>query len=117
WMNPDTHRTTAVSNARLAELCRGLLAIAVEGEPVQYQINRLPTGWVVELVNNRGVAKQKDQAAVVDPTAVARVILKPRFPCVAIKAWRAGASYPGGAQVTVEVGPGATEFVEFVAAP
>jgi hypothetical protein len=117
WVNPATGRPTALSNARLQKLCRELLPITVEGDAVQYQINRLPAGWVIELVNNRGVAKQKDRPAVTDPTAVARVRLTARFPCESINAWRSGRTHSGSDSVKVEIGPGMTEFVEFVSRP
>ncbi len=114
WANPATGRSTVISNERLEQLSREVLPIAVEGDPVQYQINRLPGGWVIELVNNRGVAKKKDQPAVIDTTAVARVTLKPRITCGAIKERRSGRVHPATDPVTVEIGPGATEFVEFL---
>jgi hypothetical protein len=112
WTNPSTARPAAVSNERLARLCRELLPVTVEGDAVQYQVNRLPTGWAVEIVNNRGVSKKKDEPAVTDPSAVARVTLRPRIRCASIKEWRSGRDYSPTASVELEVGPGATAFLQ-----
>ncbi|MBL9127665.1 MAG: hypothetical protein JNL97_08460, partial [Verrucomicrobiales bacterium] len=68
----QTGRPAAVAPARLAALARELAPIEVAGDPVQYLFNRTPTGWVVGLVNNRGVSKRGNTPAVVDPTARAR---------------------------------------------
>lgn len=116
WINPDTGRSAAISNDVLARLCHDLLPIEVTGDAIQYQINRTPAGWVVELVNNRGVVKHKDQPAVTDPTAIVRVTLKPRVTYSAIRAWRSGQTYEITSPIVIDVGPGATEFVEFVLA-
>ncbi len=114
WKHPATGRPAAISNERLARLCEEVLPIAVEGDAIQYQINRLPNGWVIELINHRGVSKKKDQPAVTDPAAVAQVTLKPRMSCGASRAWRSGRIQPSGESVAVEIGPGAVEYVEFV---
>lgn len=115
WTNPETQRPAAVPNEVLAKLAAEYQPIEVAGDAIEYQINRTPKGWVVELINNRGVAKKRDQPAVVDPTAIARVRLIPRFKCSGIEAWRSGRSLDADGAVEVAVGPGATEFVEFVA--
>jgi hypothetical protein len=113
WTNPATDRPTAISNDRLARLCRDVLPIAVEGDAVQYQVNRIPSGWVLELVNNRGVSKKKDQPAVTDAAAVAHVTLRPRMPYTTATEWRSGRVHKPGEPIEVEIGPGATEFVAF----
>jgi len=112
WTNPKTGRPGAVSNERLARLAAEYLPIAVEGDPVQYQINRNAKGWVVELVNNRGVAKQPDRPAVVDGKATARVTLRPGFDVREARVWHLRAPHPLSEPFTVTVMPGSTLFVE-----
>ena len=34
------------NNVDFASLCEELLPITVEGDPIEYQINRVPAGWV-----------------------------------------------------------------------
>lgn len=114
WNHPETGKPAAISNDTLASLCRDLMPIGIEGDEIQYQINRTPAGWVVELVNNHGVKKQKDQPAVTDPAAVARVSLEPRVKCAAIREWRSGRLHETTGPVSVAVGPGGTEFIEFI---
>lgn len=115
WTNSVTGRPAACSNDRLGALARQYLPIEVTGDPVQYQINRTPAGWVVELINNRGVLKQPDQPAATDATAVARVRLQPRTACSSAKEWRSLKTHDRPGAVEVELGPGAIEFVEFTA--
>lgn len=114
WENPDTGRPAAISNARLAELVEELLPVAVSGDPVQYQINRNAAGWVVELVNNDGVIKQRDTPAVVDPTRALSVTLTPRARVREARQWTADGAVPIPAPYTVDVPSGETRFVEFV---
>lgn len=115
WTNPGTGRPAAVSNDRLARLRDELLPVAVAGGPVQYAVNRLPDGWVVELVNNAGAAKKPDQPAVTDPAAVACVTLTPRTPWASATEWRSGKTHPAAEPITLELGPGATAFIELTA--
>jgi hypothetical protein len=68
---------------------------------------------VVEVVNNRGVAKKPDAPARVDPQAMARVSLKPAVPCRAAREWRSGREHPNPAAIQVDLGPGKSEFIEF----
>jgi hypothetical protein len=113
WINPMTGRSTAISNDRLQSLSQQALPIEISGDPVEYQINRIPNGWVVELINNQGVIKRPDQPAVTDAAAVVRVRLKPRVPCQSAREWRSGRTHDNPGSIDVEVGPGAVEFVEF----
>jgi hypothetical protein len=92
------------------------LPVEISGDPVQYQINRVPNGWVVELINNAGIIKHPDQAALADPTAVVRVRLKPRMACQSGREWRSLRTYDKPTLIDVELGPGAIEFVELTAA-
>jgi hypothetical protein len=115
WTNPATDRSAAISNKRLAELNAEYLPIAVTGDPVQYQVNRTPQGWAVELVNNRGVVKKPDQPAVVDPNGLARIQLRPRVPIHSACQWTTDGDTELNPAPTfpVTIGPGETVFVEF----
>jgi uncharacterized integral membrane protein len=113
WLNPDTGRPAAISEERLDGLVRECLPVSVEGDPIQYQVNRTGRGWVVELVNNRGVKKKPDEPAVIDPKAVARVTLRLKEPFASATTWRGGRTFPKPETLRLELGPGATEFVEY----
>lgn len=113
WKNPKTGRTTVISNNRLKALCRKHLPIIVEGDPVQYQVNRNKRGWVIELVNNSGVIKFPAKPAVMDPERIARVTLRPKFDAASAREWISGRAWKAGDTVSVEVPPGGTAFVEF----
>ncbi|HXP61951.1 MAG TPA: hypothetical protein VN829_15755, partial [Dongiaceae bacterium] len=116
WINPVTGRPAAISNDRLRDLAQQYLPVQVSGDPIQFQINRTPTGWVVELINNRGVIKKPNEPAVTDATAVARVRLKPRMTCQSTREWRSLRRHDNPAVVEVELGPGAVEFIELTPA-
>ncbi len=113
WTNPVTRRAAAVSNARLAALREECLPVKVTGDPIEYQINRTPSGWMIELINNQGVVKFRDKPAVVDPTAVARVRLEPKMACRRAVEMRANRVHENSRVLDVVLGPGGTEFVEF----
>jgi len=113
WTNPVTSRTTAISNARLAQLARECLPLEISGDPIQYQIARTSRGWMVELINNSGVTKQKDQPAIVDAHAVARVTLKTSFPWKTAAELRSDRSHVNSGALKLEIGPGSVEYVEF----
>ena len=83
------------------------------GDAIQYQINRTAAGWVIELVNNTGVAKKPDQPATVDPAAVARVVLRPRGDYREARQWRTDRAFPPGDPIVIDVDPGANAFVEW----
>jgi hypothetical protein len=112
WTNPATRRATAISNEHLSRLAAKLLPVEITGDSIQYQINRTSTGWVIELVNNRGVIKQIDQPAQIDPKAIAHVQLKLAFRCYYAKEWRSQRSHENPRALQVDVPPGSTEFVE-----
>lgn len=113
WTNNVTGRPAAISNARLAQLTQERLPIEISGDPIQYQINRTSRGWIVELINNAGVVKKKDQPAVIDSTAVARVRVKLKRPCESATELRAGRVHDNPGVLSLEISPGAVEFVEF----
>lgn len=114
WTNPATGRSAAISNERLAKLSNELLPIEIAGDPVEFQINRLPKGWVVELINNNGVIKKPDQPAVIDATTKARVHLRLKSKCQLAQQWRSGKKVQQPGAVDLELGAGASEFVEFI---
>ena len=113
WINPATGRTTAISNRRLAELTRECVPITIEGDAVQFQFNRTGRGWVVELINNRGVSKKPDQAAAVDSEAVAHLRLRPKGRFNFVREWRSGQSFDGLEEVQLTIEPGGIRYVEF----
>ena len=114
WTNPATGRPAAIANSRLQRLINEALPVTVSGDPIQHQINRTATGWVIELINNAGVAKRPDQAASTDPNAIARVVVKPKFRCASIREWRSNRSYQPSDKIRVETGPGQSQFIEFM---
>ncbi len=112
WVNPTTGRSAAIPDSRLIRL-KQLLPIEVSGDPIEYEINRIADGWVIELINNRGVTKSGDKPAIVDPNAVAYVHLHSRFRARSAMLWKAGASFKAPRDLDVAIGPGATEFVQY----
>lgn len=114
WTNPATGRPAAISNARLAQLAQDSLPIKISGDAIQFQINRTSQGWLLELINNAGVIKRKDQPAVVDPGAIARVRLKAKSPCQSATSLRANQRQQNPGEFEIAIEPGAVEFVEFV---
>ena len=115
WINPKTGRTTAISDEELKRVISRFQPIAVTGDPVQYQINRNESGWVVELVNNKGVSKKPDQPALIDFQSVAHVRLKPLFQCVSAQTWHSQRTFENPREIQVTLQPGSSDFVEFVA--
>ena len=113
WSNSATGRSALISDSRLQRLAREALPVEVSGDPIQYEINRIPKGWVVELINNAGVSKKPDQPAVIDPSASARVVLRPRIRYASAREWRSNRSYTKLDPLKLEVGPGQSAFVEF----
>lgn len=114
WINPKTGRSTAISDRVLKRTARMFQPIDIIGDPVQYQINRTESGWAVELVNNRGVIKKPAQPAVIDSPAVAHVLLKPARRCLSAVEWHSRRTYERPTQIEVTLGPGSSEFVEFI---
>ncbi len=112
--SPITGRSLAISEVRLRRLVHEVLPLEVTGDPIQYQVNRGPTGWVVELVNNAGVAKRPDQPATTDPQAVAHVVVRPRVPWRSAREWRTGQAYAHPAEIRLAVGPGQSRFLELL---
>jgi hypothetical protein len=114
WTNPATGRPTAISHERLTRLVADLSPVAVEGDLIQYQVNRTRRGWVVELVNNAGVSKQPDQPAAVDPQRIARVTLRPRMPIQSATEWRSGRTLAADQPLQLMIPPGRSAYVELI---
>lgn len=112
--NPATGRPAAIADARLQAVLRDHMPVDVEGDPVGYQINRLPAGWVVELINNEGVRKTPTEAAVIDAGAVAQVSITPRRVPSAVREWWTQTDLPVSEMITVAIPPGETRYVELV---
>jgi hypothetical protein len=114
WTNPVTDRPAAIPGTRLAQLVGEHLPLAVEGSPVQYQINQTCRGWVIELVHNGGVIKNPDQPAAVDPSSVAHVLLRPRMAVRTARVWSLDEELPLCHPLAVTVPAGESVFVELV---
>ena len=114
WINPQTGRGTAVSDQALRRITQEFQPIEITGDPIQYQLNRTERGWVVELVNNLGVIKTPNLPAVIDPKAVAHVRLRPQTPCLSAVEWHSRRTYEKPTSLEVTLGPGSSEFVEFI---
>jgi len=113
WTNTITGRSTAISNDRLEGLSRKMLPIEIRGEAVQFSVNRNANGWLVEIINDAGVTKLKDQPAITDAKATALVTVTAKFKCAFIKEWRANRVHSFASSISLEIGPGSTEFLEF----
>lgn len=114
WTNSVTQRSAAIANERLAQLAKQYLPVEVAGDPIQYQINRSARGWVIELINNSGVVKEKDKPAKIDPGAIASVQLRPANRYRQAIEWRTKKVHIRSDSIELKLGPGATEFVEFI---
>lgn len=113
WTHPATGRPTAAPDTVLRAVSQEVMPVWVEGDPVEYAVNRTRSGWVVELVNNRGVAKKPSEPATVDPSAAAHVRLRPRIPTRGATEWRSARTHAAGDVLEVTIAPGSTEFVAF----
>jgi len=114
WINPKTTRGTVISDQALRRTTGKFLPIEVTGDPIQYQINRTKSGWAVELVNNNGVIKKPDQAAIIDSQGAARVRVKPVMRCVSAIEWRSHQTFDSAEVIELTLGPGKTAFLEFI---
>jgi len=112
-VHPGTGRPAAIPEERLLRVAAETLPVAVEGDAIQYQINRNHRGWVVELINNDGVVKTGRTPAQVYPEAVARIRLSPRFGRTAVREWSTHRSWEPSDPIEIEVPPGECRYVEF----
>lgn len=111
WNNPTTNRSAAISNARLAQLRDTLLPVRVEGDPVQYQINRTASGWIVEIINNEGVIKRPTEPAVVHKDKIAHVVITPRVPVASATLLLSGDKLEFSPTISLSIPPGETSFL------
>ena len=114
WTNPQTSRPAAISPSRLQRLAREALPVAISGDPIQYQVNRTTQGWVIELINNAGVAKKPDQPATTDPSAIARVVIHPRIRWVSAREWQSNRAYAKPDDLRLDLGAGQSVFIELL---
>ncbi|HEX8846731.1 MAG TPA: hypothetical protein VF791_18960 [Pyrinomonadaceae bacterium] len=70
----EDERITPFAAHLLAHICADVTPVQVSGE-VQYLINRNERGWVVTLINNKGVFKPQQGMAQVDRSASVEVML------------------------------------------
>jgi hypothetical protein len=112
WTNPATERPAAIANERLARIAAEYTPFSLDGDPVEYQINRNKNGWVVELINNAGVAKKPGEPAVVDKSAMAKVKIIPKVAVAKAREWRTGQEWTSDPAINVQIPPGETRFVE-----
>ena len=111
WENPETNRPAAISNMRLAQLRDTLLPVRVEGDPVQYQVNRTTSGWIVELINNDGIIKKPTERAVVQRDRIAHVVITPQVVVSSATLLRSGEKLEFGPTISLSIPPGETRFV------
>ncbi len=95
-------------------LTAGLLPIEVTGD-VQYQVNRTKDGYVVLLMNNRGVDKTQSGVARVDRRQFADVVLKATLPVKSAKEWTGPRDLTvTNGEVRVRVPAGDVQVIGFV---
>lgn len=111
WKNPATKKPAALSNTRLAQLRDAWLPVRIEGDPVQYQINRTSSGWMVEIVNNEGVIKTPTEAAIVENNKIAHITLTPHIPVASVSLLRSRKSQDLTLPLALSIPPGETRFV------
>lgn len=106
----DNLQHPAVWSHLLTHLERAVMPVAIDGD-IQYLVNRSATGWVVTLINNRGVTKSPTTAAVLDVAAaqtVAVTYVEPGKTLLSVHDVRANVPLTADAagQVSVTVPPG-----------
>jgi hypothetical protein len=92
----------------------------LQGE-VMYQLNRTRDGYVVLLVNNRGVDKTPNGVARVDRRAFVDLVLRSRWPVLAAKEWTEPRNLTlsktrAGAEVRLRIHPGDVQVISFTLA-
>ena len=110
--HPTTGRSTAISDPRLQRLSQQLLPMTLSGDPVQFAVNRTASSWVIELIQNAGVAKTPNQPASIDPSAIAHVTVLPRVRYTSALEWRSGRTFKPSQPLNLQIGPGQTAFLE-----
>jgi hypothetical protein len=103
-------------------LTRDLLPVSVEtadGKPVSgevmFQVNRTKDGYVVLLMNNRGVDKTQHGIARVDRTQFADVVIRTTKPLKSAKEWTGPRDLaPADGKLSVRVHPGDVQVIGLV---
>ncbi len=107
-------------------LTAGLLPVEVrlaDGErptgEIMYQVNRTKDGWLVTLVNNRGVDKTQNGVARVDRRQFVDVVLRTTLPVKSAKEYTgprelALTKGAAGSEIAIRVHPGDVQVVALV---
>lgn len=124
WINPATKKGSAISNQRLSELSEELMPFAVSANvSVQYQVNTLEPDshdWLLEVMNNDGIAKPVNATASVDESKTSNATVTAKFSYHKVMLWGddgdqkiagAGAS---GSSIQLVLPPGAIAHLRFV---
>ncbi|HUQ34485.1 MAG TPA: hypothetical protein VM095_20355 [Pyrinomonadaceae bacterium] len=115
----EDERLTPFVAHTLIHLTTDATPVQVRGE-VQYLVNRTERGWVVTLINNKGVFKPQQGLAAVDRSAVATVSLSLRGKRIEqAREWISDtlldlSSAGGQTQVKLDLAPGGVRIVELV---
>jgi hypothetical protein len=110
-------RLTPVAAHLLAHLAADVVPVEVAGD-VQHLVNRTERGWVVTLINNRGVYKPQQGMAQVDRAASVEVEISLKGKGIAeAREWTADAPLEvagagGRSLVRLRVPPGDVKIVE-----
>jgi len=107
------NRLLGLFDCLLRDLVDDLLPVKVYGD-IQWMLNRNAAGWVVTLINNKGVYKYGGLPPVVRAEESAPVVLVPRFAWSTAREWLTG-QVP--AQPSVLVPPGEVRIVEWLTEP
>lgn len=120
----DDERAHPVLPYLMNGLTRDLLPVSVttaDGKPLsgelQFQVNRTKDGYVVLLMNNRGVDKTQNGVARVDRRQFVDAIVRAKQPLRGAKEWTANADLAvrGESAVSVRVHPGDVQVIGLVA--
>jgi hypothetical protein len=84
----------------------------VAGDPVQYQVNRADSAWIIEIINNAGVIKTPTEPAVVDRSKTANVTLTPRIPVSGVSLLGSGEKLDLTPPLSLDIPPGETRFLK-----
>jgi hypothetical protein len=102
-------------------LTRDLLPVQVtlpDGKPLSgellYQVNRTKDGYVVLLMNNRGVDKTQNGVARVDRRQYVDVVIQTKQPVKSAKEWTGPHDLPAGDKIAVRVHPGDVQVIGLV---
>ena len=101
-------------------IVREVLPLEVQGD-IEYGLCRVPDGWWVYLINNKGVTKWATTPEELDPAATAKVVLRLRnLRATGVRELRQDKPLSLDRKtnsVTVEVGPGDITVVKIATAP